>query len=67
MEHWLALISKYSGKGVYYPPIDDSKCLIFTFGSYEKWTLRRLNEMSYEEIVKWVELRGIHYPVDINV
>jgi hypothetical protein len=64
-EHIIALISKYTGKGVYYPKIDLSKLIIFTWGRYDSYTLRRLNEQSYLEVSEWVGKRGIHYPVDV--
>jgi len=66
LEHIISLISKYTGKGVYYPPIDLSKLAIFTWGRYEKWTLRRLNELPYEQVKEFINSKGgIHYPNDI--
>lgn len=65
MEHCLGLISKYKGKGVYYPPIEIDKCILFSWGSYHKYTLRRLNNLSYEEVMQWIMQRGIHYPNDV--
>lgn len=65
-EHIIALISKYTGKGVYYPPIDLRKLAIFTWGKYDTFTLRRLNELPYEEVANWVASKGIHYPCDVN-
>lgn len=66
-EHYLGLSAKYNGKGVYYPPIQSEKGLIFSFSSYDDFILRRLNEYSYPELRKWVEERGIFYPVDLFV
>lgn len=67
MEHIIALISKYSGKGVYYPPVILEKIAIWTWETYEKWTLRRLNELSYEEIKTYIESRGgIFYPNNLR-
>lgn len=67
MEHVLALISKYKGNGVYYPPISLDKLAIFSWGSYEKYTLRRLNEYTYEELTNWLSIHPILYPNDISV
>lgn len=67
-EHILALISKYTGKGVYYPPIEYDRYLIFCWENYEKWTLRRLNEQPYEEVKNWVlQKGGIFYPNHVKI
>ena len=66
-EHLLGSISKYKGKGVFYPPMNINVCAIFTFAHYEKWTLRRLNEQTYDEIKKFIADKGhIQYPNDIR-
>lgn len=65
-EHICGLTAKYNGKGVYYPPIEADKGLIFSWGSYDKYILRRLNEYSYEQVVDWVSSKGgIVYPNDV--
>lgn len=65
-EHWLGMLSKYKGKGVFYPPIDLQNYTIFSWGSYEKYTLRRLNELQYSEIVNFINSKGgIQYPNDV--
>ena len=65
-EHYLGLISKYKGKGVYYPPIQYHKMMIFSWGSYEKYILKRLNYQSYQEVKDWVLSKGgILYPNDV--
>lgn len=67
-EHIIALISKYTGKGVYYPPIEYDKYLIFCWENYEQYTLRRLNEMLYEEVKSWAASKGgIYYPNHIRI
>lgn len=66
MEHVIGLISKYNGKGVYYPPIEEDNYLVFSWAFYEKCTLRRLNELPYNEVKAWVTERGIYYPVDVR-
>lgn len=68
-EHILGLHAKYNGKkkGVYYPRIEGDKLLIWTWGTYEKWTLRRLNELPYQEIIDFVNSKGgICYPCDVH-
>lgn len=65
-EHWLGMLAKYKGKGVFYPPINIENYTIFSWGSYEQYTLRRLNEFPYSEIVNFINSKGgIQYPVDI--
>lgn len=53
-EHIIALLSKYNGKGVFYPPFDLNNYCVFTWGKYEKWILRRLNNYSYTEVLEWI-------------
>lgn len=63
-EHYLTLINNDS---CIYPPIELQKGAIFSWASYSKWTLRRLNDFPYSKIVDWISSRGgIHYPVDVN-
>lgn len=65
-EHCLGLMAKYNGNGVYYPPIDADKGLIFSWASYDNYLLRRLNEYSYTQLKEWVISKGgIHYPNDV--
>lgn len=63
LEHYLTLCNN---DDCYYPPIEPDKGLIFSWGSYEKYTLRRLNELPYQDVVNWVVSKGgIQYPVDV--
>lgn len=63
LEHFLTLST---GNSVYYPPIEMDKYLIFTWGRYEPYDLRRLNEIPYNEVKEWViSCGGIQYPVDV--
>ncbi len=62
-EHFLTLCNEDS---CYYPPINLDTHAIFTFAKYETYTLRRLNELPYEEVKNWVNSKGgIQYPVDV--
>lgn len=65
MEHWIGSIAKYRNQSVYYPPMDLDNISIFSWGSYSKYTLMRLNEMSYDKVKEWVLSNGIHYPNDV--
>lgn len=66
LEHLLSSIAWNSGNGVYYPPMELDKYAIFTWGSYDKYLLNRLNNQTYEEVKEWINQRGIHYPNDLN-
>lgn len=64
LEHFLTLSNSNS---VYYPEIELDKYAVFSWASYEKWTLRRLNELPYQEIKNWISSKGgIQYPVDVR-
>jgi len=63
LEHYLTLCNNDS---CFYPTIEPEKGLIFSWAKYEQWTLRRLNELPYNEVVAWVGSKGgIVYPVDV--
>lgn len=64
LEHFLALTNNDS---VYYPPMDIDSYTVFSWGKYEKWTLRRLNECSYSQIREWLKEHPIVYPNDIHL
>lgn len=63
LEHFLTLSNNDS---CYYPPVDIDKGLIFSWGSYEKYTLRRLNEYNHDQIKEWQQTHPLYYPNDIN-
>lgn len=54
MEHWLGLLAKYKGKGVIYPPMMPDKYVVFSWGRYEEYLWRRLNDYAYEEVINWL-------------
>jgi hypothetical protein len=61
-EHVLGIIS---GK-VYYPPIQLDRYAIFSFSNYQRGVLSKLNDMTYDEVKRWIEEKnGIQYPVDV--
>ena len=62
-EHFLGLISN---SNVFYPPIQLDKLAIFSWGSYRAGTLSFLNNMLYEDVKSFIELRGIRYPNDLD-
>lgn len=63
LEHFLTLANNNS---VYYPPLQTEKYTIFTWERYERWTLKRLNELPYEEIFNWHNTHPIFYPNNCN-
>ena len=63
VEHFLSLCNEDS---VYYPPIQTNNYTIFTWEKYETYTLRRLNEFTYEEIYNWHNTHPIFYPANCN-
>lgn len=66
VEHGLGLISKYKGKGVFYPPMEYDKWMVFCWAKYEKYILQRLNNQPYQEVKNWVLSKGgINYPNDV--
>ena len=67
MEHWLGSISKYKGKGVYYPPMNIDSYCIFSWANYKQGILKQLNDMPYSEIRNWLNSHPIQYPNDVIV
>lgn len=66
-EHILGLISKYNGKGVYYPKMDLDNYAIFCWNKYVSGTLGKLNATPYDEVKKYIsDCSGIHYPCDLT-
>jgi hypothetical protein len=65
LEHFLTLTNNDS---CFYPPIEYEKYLIFCWENYEQYTLRRLNEMPYDEVKNWVLKKGgIFYPNHVKI
>lgn len=63
-EHFLGLIA---GSNVIYPPLDVDNITIFSFDKYEKGTLQRMNNQSYDEVKQFIISRGgLHYPCDLT-
>jgi hypothetical protein len=66
-EHAIALISKYTGKGVFYPPMELDRYTIFCWNNYKIGVLGKLNGMTYDEVKKYIsDCSGIHYPCDVT-
>lgn len=59
LEHFLTLTNENS---VYYPPIQTQNYTIFTWEKYETYTLRRMNEYTYDQIFEWHNNHPIFYP-----
>lgn len=63
-EHYIA---KVNNNDVFYPPVELHKGAIFSWKTYDQYTIQRLNEMPYEYIKQWILHRGgIQYPVDVK-
>lgn len=67
LEHLISSIAWNKGNGVYYPPVDFSRFILFTWSNYHKYTLQRLNHQSFEEVRQWVASKDYHYPCDLTI
>lgn len=63
LEHFL---TKINNNSVYYPPLEMDKYTIFTWEKYETYTMRRLNELPYEQIYEWHQTHPMFYPNNCN-
>lgn len=67
-EHIASSISHHKGKGVYYPPIDYNKFILFCWDNYQKGLLEKLNTSSFEQVKEFVLSKGgIFYPNNLRV
>lgn len=67
-EHLLGLWAKYKGKGVYYPPIDYEKLMVWCWDNYDDYILNKLNSMPYEEVKQFAWYNnGIFYPNNLRL
>lgn len=63
LEHFLTLTNNDS---CYYPPIELDEYAIFSWGSYDKFILQRLNNIPYKQVKEFIESNGgIQYPCDV--
>mgnify|MGYP000314172316 CR=1 FL=1 len=63
LEHFLTLTNNDS---CYYPPVDLNRYAIFSWSSYDKFILKRLNELPYDKVKEFILQRGgINYPCDV--
>ena len=62
MEHWLGLLAKYKGNGVFYPPMQPENYVVFSWGRYEDYIWRRLNGYSYNEVLNWLAQHSMVEP-----
>lgn len=65
-EHTISSIAWNKGKGVVYPPMELDRYAIFTWDTYDKYLLNRLNHQPYNEVKDWINQRGIHYPNNLK-
>jgi len=66
-EHLLSSISWTKGKGVYYPPVEFQRFILFTWDNYHKYTLQRLNSQTFEEVNNWVCSKPFGYPNNLFI
>jgi len=65
LEHVLGIMAT-PGK-VFYPPMDPESYTVFSWGLYHAGVLGKLNEISYQDIVKYIiDCGGIGYPCDVR-
>ena len=63
LEHFLTLTNNDS---CVYPPMDINRYAIFSWATYDKYILKRLNEMPYEQVKDFINSKGgVQYPCDI--
>lgn len=67
LEHILASRAWNGGKGVYYPPVQFDRFILFTWENYHKYTLQRLNNQTFEEVNQWVCSKNFHYPNNLTI
>lgn len=67
--HWTEhILQSLAKKGVYYPPFDEENWILWVWETYEKWTLRRLNLIPYEDVINFVRSKGgIIYPNNLRI
>lgn len=67
LENVLGILTYDKGRRVYYPPMSDHY-MIFSWAKYISGVLPRLNQMSYPEVVDYVNRcpGRIHYPCDVR-
>lgn len=65
-EHLLSSIAWNKGKGVYYPPLNFERLILFTWENYNKYTLQRLNNQTFEDANQWVTSKEFHYPNNLR-
>lgn len=66
LEHVLGIIA---GPGkVFYPPIESNRYMIFSWSRYVSGVLKKLNEMPYSEVLKYVAEKcgGLSWPCDVG-
>lgn len=66
--HWLEhILQSVAKKGIYYPPLQFKKFILFTWENYHKYTLQRLNNQTFEEVNKWVCSKSFGYPNNLTI
>jgi len=65
LEHIMGIMAT-PGK-VFYPPMDPKRYMIFSWGLYHAGILGKLNDMPYNDVLKYVmDSGGVSYPCDVR-
>jgi len=66
--HWIEhLLHNGKENCVYYPPLNFERFILFTWENYNKYTLQRLNNQTFEEVNQWVNSHLFHYPNNLTI
>lgn len=67
LEHVFGVTAKFNGKGVFYPPVQFDRFILYTWNNYHKYTLQRLNNQTFEEVNNWVCSKPFFYPNNLEI
>lgn len=66
--HWLEhILASMATNGVFYPPVDFDRIIIFTWQNYHTYTYQRLNSQTFEQVRDWVRTKHFHYPNNLKI
>lgn len=66
-EHILASMAWNGGNGVFYPPVQFHKIIIYTWANYDRYVYKMLNHFSFERVKEWVDTKHFAYPNDLTI
>lgn len=66
--HWTEhILQSLAKNGVYYPPLNFERFILFTWENYDKYILQRLNNQTFEEVNQWVTSKSFGYPNNLRI